>query len=46
MAKTKDGVEYNLLAPRGYETVNNVIGIQNRVLRLMTGGIRSGTIVE
>lgn len=46
MAETKDGVEYNLLAPQGYRTVSNVIGIQNRVLRTMTGGIRSGTIGE
>jgi hypothetical protein len=46
VAETKDGVEYNLLAPQGYRTVSNVIGIQNRVLRTMTGGTKSSTIGE
>ena len=46
MAITKDGVEYNLLAPQGFKTVSNVVGIQNRVLKTMTGGTRSGVVGE
>ena len=46
MARTKDGVEYNLLAPQGFRTVSNVVGIQNRVLKTITGGIRSSIIGE
>ena len=46
MAITKDGVEYNLLAPQGFRTVSNVVGIQNRVLKAMTGGIRSSIVGE
>lgn len=34
------------LAPQGFRTVDNVIGIQNRVLQLISGGIHAGTKQE
>ena len=40
------------LAPQGFRTVDNVIGIQNRVLRLISGGVhtssgvRKGTLAD
>lgn len=34
------------LAPQGFRTVDNVIGIQNRVLRLISGGVHTSSGVR